>query len=179
MTTTEVRRISEGELASEVQREGAQDLAILFVNYSWPVYSVALRVLRDVSAAEDVLQDVFLKISLAPINYMQKSRDIRTWLETIALNRSIDVLRRKYLIESFGAVPIQTSTHVFEDVDRALMMTRAKLLIRRLPKVKRQVIEMAFIREMSHMEVARELNIPLGTAKTRIRAGIHALAVAI
>src|SRR6202034_326625 len=82
-------------LLALVERGGESAMASLFDRYSKVVYSVALRVLRDPAAAEDVLQEVFMQIWRNPDSFVATRGSLGGWLAVVARNRSIDALRRK------------------------------------------------------------------------------------
>jgi RNA polymerase sigma-70 factor (ECF subfamily) len=151
----------------------------LYRQYSPTVYSVALRVLKDPSEAEDVLQDVFLRIWTRPASSTVLSEHPKKWFETVSRNRAIDMLRRKILFDTMEEIPTHPPVNPFEAVDCDLLLTRTRFLIRRLPPLQREAVEMAFYRELTHAEIAHRLKTPLGTIKTRIRSGMHALSISI
>src|SRR5580692_119122 len=78
-----------------VQRGDEPASAVLFGRYSKVVYSVALRVLRDPSSAEDILQEVFMQIWRNPDSFIATRGSLGGWLAVVSRNRSIDALRRK------------------------------------------------------------------------------------
>jgi RNA polymerase sigma-70 factor, ECF subfamily len=154
-------------------------IAWLYRTHSRTVYSVAFRVLHDPSAAEDVLQDVFLKIWSAPVDSIELNRSPKKWLGAVSRNRAIDMLRRQHLSDSIEEFPHPFSEDALEAVERKLLVKRMKLLIRELPVLQREALEMAFFRGMSHIEIANRLQTPLGTIKTRIRAALRTLGISI
>src|SRR5215469_14474273 len=82
-------------LLAQVERGDEYAMAVLFDRYSKVVYSVALRVLRDPSSAEDILQEVFMQVWRNPESFVASRGSLGGWLAVVARNRSIDALRRK------------------------------------------------------------------------------------
>jgi RNA polymerase sigma-70 factor (ECF subfamily) len=151
----------------------------LYEKYSPTVYAVAVRVLEDPSSAEDVLQDVFLRVWSRPACLAVAQKNPRKWLETISRNRAIDMLRRRNSNHAIHEIPSPPSGNSFEAVECGLLLDRTRFLIRRLPPLQREAVEMAFYLELTHAEIAHRLKTPLGTIKTRIRTGIHAVSISI
>jgi RNA polymerase sigma-70 factor (ECF subfamily) len=147
-------------------------MARLYDAYSRIVYSVALRVLKDPGAAEDVLQDVFLKIWRNPISFLAAKGSLGGWLAIISRNRAIDVLRKRRSIDD---VELWASNDVAGEVERGVMIERAKNCICKLPNVQREALEMAFFGGLTHAEISEQLGTPLGTIKTRIRSALQTL----
>ena len=85
----------DASLLAQVQRGDEQAMAALFDRYSKIVYSVALRVLRDPAAAEDVLQEIFMQIWRNPTSFIATRGSLGGWLAVVSRNRSRDARRRK------------------------------------------------------------------------------------
>lgn len=168
------------------ERIGARDSAALdalYQRYARPVYSLAYRILRDSALAEDVTQEVFLKLWWHPETYQPQRGALGSWLLSVTHNRAIDLVRRRQLRES------RLLPETREGEDRAADgqldpsdlagLQEASAAIRRalaqIPAAQRQAIEMAFFEGKTHAEISAELSEPLGTAKTRIRLGMRKL----
>src|ERR1700760_4056151 len=82
-------------LLERVRRGDEGAMAALYDRYSKIVYSVSLRVLRDVPAAEDVLQEIFMQVWRNPGSFLETKGSLGGWLAVVARNRSIDALRRR------------------------------------------------------------------------------------
>jgi RNA polymerase sigma-70 factor (ECF subfamily) len=149
--------------------------------YHAQILRFALRLTGGQRAAEEVTQDVFLSFWRSAGRYDIERSALGTWLFAIARNRSIDWLRREARHE--GGVQIDepqvqqleaaecTEQHV---ADRE-QSTRIRQLLKALPSEQREVIELAYFRELSHTEIATEVDIPLGTVKGRQRLGLTRL----
>ena len=162
-------------LLALIQSGDEAAMACLYDSYSRIVYSVALRVLRDPSAAEDVLQDVFLRIWRSPSSFVSARGSIAGWLAIISRNRSIDLLRKRRPMDSVDDLPLQSSINVFRDVEGTVMAERVKSLIAGLPAAQREALDLAFFQGFTHFEIAEKTLIPLGTIKTRIRTALLGL----
>jgi len=162
-------------LLALVQRGDEQAMASLYDRYSKVVYSVALRVLRDPSAAEDVLQEIFMQIWRNPDSFIATRGSLGGWLAVVSRNRSIDALRRKRPTESVEDVALASPCNLGDEAERNVMMERAKLVIHKMPAEQRKTLEMAFFDGLTHSEIAEITGDPLGTVKTRIRSALLTL----
>jgi RNA polymerase sigma-70 factor (ECF subfamily) len=174
------------ELLQQVARQDQQSLMLLYQQYGGLVYSLSLRVLRQPSLAEEVTQDVFLKIWRYPQRWNPSLGQFSSWLLTITRNAAIDRLRREgrqapVQWESAGEAggDVQEppgDAHAFA-VEQALWFDGQVLrrLLLKLPAEQRQLIELAFFEGYSHSELAELLHLPLGTVKTRLRMGMQKL----
>ncbi len=150
-------------------------MAVLFDRYSKLVYSVALRVLRDPSTAEDVLQETFMHIWRKPESFLASRGSLGPWLAVVARNRAIDSLRRRKPSDEIAEMTLASPLNLAEESERSLMMERARGVIANLPAEQRRVIEMAFFDGLTHTEIAELTGDPLGTVKTRIRTALLVL----
>jgi RNA polymerase sigma-70 factor (ECF subfamily) len=157
-------------------RTGDQDaMAALYDRYSSIVYSVALRVLGDTGAAEDILQDVFMQLWRSPSAFDASRGSLGAWLAVIARNRSIDALRKRKPENDIEDVVISVETDFAGEADRARTAEKVRGLLGTMPGPQRAALEMAYFEGLTHTEIAAKTGEPLGTIKTRIRAGLMAL----
>lgn len=150
-------------------------MSTLFDRYSRVVYSVALRVLRDPAAAEDVLQEIFLQIWRSPEGFIATRGSLGGWLAVVSRNRSIDNLRRKRPSESIDGIALASNYNLADEAERHSMMDKARTVIRMLPEEQQKTLEMAFFDGLTHSEIAEMTGDPLGTVKTRIRSALTTL----
>ena len=185
MEYTELR---DEELMLFLCRRDVQAFETLFDRYGDLVYAVAYRVIGDAAAAEDAVQDVFLRLWRRPDSYDIDRGRFLTWLLSIARNRAIDERRsrgRRQKHEASPAVPPETTggTDPFDDPVRAAVLADEREAVRRalalLPSEQRQVIELAYFAGLTQQEIATQLQQPLGTVKTRIRLGMQKLRVTL
>lgn len=162
-------------LLALVVRGDEQAMASLFDRYSKVVYSVALRVLRDPSSAEDVLQEVFMQIWRNPDGFVATRGSLGGWLAVVSRNRSIDALRRKRPTEQVDDMALASNYNLADEAERNSLMERARSIIHMLPSEQRKTLEMAFFDGLTHSEIAEITGDPLGTVKTRIRSALTSL----
>jgi RNA polymerase sigma-70 factor, ECF subfamily len=150
-------------------------MASLFDRYSKVVYSVALRVLRDPAAAEDVLQEIFMQIWRNPDSFTAARGSLGGWLAVVSRNRSIDTLRRRRPTDSVDEIALASPYNLADEAERNSLMERARGVIVQLPSEQRKTLEMAFFDGLTHSEIAEMTGDPLGTVKTRIRSALLTL----
>jgi RNA polymerase sigma-70 factor, ECF subfamily len=151
----------------------------LYDRYSAIVYGVALRVLADTTAAEDVLQEVFLQLWRNPRSFDADRGRLAPWLAVIARNRAIDLLRKRPHEEDIAEQPISTGINLEDSANQRLVVEKVRDAMGRLPQEQRRALEMAFFEGMTHTEIARKTGDPLGTVKTRIRSALMAVRKAV
>jgi RNA polymerase sigma-70 factor (ECF subfamily) len=150
-------------------------MADLYDRYSSVVYAVALRVLGDTGAAEDVLQEVFLQLWRNPGGFDAARGSLGCWLAVIARNRAIDSLRKRRPETDIEDVVLSVAPDLAADVERTRAAEKVRGIMGAMAPAQRSALEMAYWEGMSHSEIAEKTGEPLGTIKTRIRAGLIAL----
>ncbi len=150
-------------------------MAELYDRYSSVVYAVALRVLGDTGAAEDVLQEVFLQLWRNPGAFDAARGSLGSWLAVITRNRAIDSLRKRRPETDIEVVVLAVAPDFAGEADRARVAERVRNVMGSMAPAQRGALEMAYWEGMSHSEIADKTGEPLGTIKTRIRAGLMAL----
>ena len=172
---TEIGPVDETAILTRIGQRDENAMEEIFRRYSGPVYSVALRVLRDSGQAEDVLQEVFLQLWRKPAAFVQNRGSLGAWLVVIARNRSIDVLRRRKPSDSVEDVVLASTVNVADEAERNTMMEKVRRVIADLPMEQRKSLELAYFEGLSHTEIASRTGDPLGTVKTRIRQALITL----
>jgi RNA polymerase sigma-70 factor, ECF subfamily len=150
-------------------------IAELYDRYSSIVYAVALRVLGDTMAAEDVLQEVFLQLWRNPGAFDAARGNLAPWLAVIARNRAIDALRRRKPETDIEDVIVSVAPDLAANADRMRAAEKVRGVLQGMAPAQRAALEMAYFEGLSHSEIASKTGEPLGTIKTRIRAGLTAL----
>lgn len=150
-------------------------LAELYDRYSSVVYAVALRILGDAGAAEDVLQEVFLQLWRNPAAFDAARGSLGAWLAVISRNRAIDFLRRRRPETDIEDVVLSVAPDLAGDADRSRAAEKVRGVLGAMPSLQRSALEMAYFEGLSHSEIASKTGEPLGTIKTRIRAGLMTL----
>jgi RNA polymerase sigma-70 factor (ECF subfamily) len=165
----------DADLLARVKRGEQQAMTTLFDRYSRMVYSVALRVLRDPAAAEDVMQEILMQVWRNPNSFVAARGSLGGWLSVVARNRSIDSLRRKRPSEQVEEIQLASPCNLAAEAERSLLMERAREVVVLLPAEQRKTLEMAFFDGLTHSEIAEITGDPLGTVKTRIRTALTTL----
>lgn len=156
--------------------DGDQDaMADLYDRYSGIVYGVALRVLGDTTAAEDVLQEIFLQLWRKPQAFNAERGRLAPWLAVIARNRAIDLLRKRPVQEEIDELSVSTGVDLEDLAAQHLAVEKVRCVVADLPPEQRKVLEMAFFEGLTHTEIAGKTGEPLGTVKTRIRSALLAI----
>jgi RNA polymerase sigma-70 factor (ECF subfamily) len=165
----------EAQLLALVRQGDQAALARLFELYSKLVYSVALRVLRDPAAAEDILQEIFMQIWNTPTSFDAARGNFGGWLVILSRHRAIDLLRKRRPSDSIEDIQLASSHDLGQETERNLLLWRVRLVLEELPPEQRKVLDLAFFDGLTHTEIAERTGDPLGTVKTRIRLALKAL----
>ncbi len=152
-------------------------LAALYDRYSGLVYAVVFRVLRDVGATEEILQDIFYQLWRRAGQFDPARGSLPGWLLVVARNRAISRLRRhepsagEELAENTVALPVQLESTVAQKQ----MLERVRGALGTLPTPQREALELAYFEGLTHTEIAQRTGEPLGTVKTRLRSAVETL----
>ncbi|MDP9236491.1 MAG: sigma-70 family RNA polymerase sigma factor [Chloroflexota bacterium] len=172
------------ELMAELANRDLDAFEALYDRYADLVYSVSLRVVGDAHVAQDVTQDVFLRVWRRPERFDLSRGKFMTWLLSVARNRSIDERRSHGRRLRHEALPSTTEEEEVipsaDELDDPALMTvlsderkavRAAMTV--LPPEQRLAIQLAYFGGLTQQEIANQLGQPLGTVKTRIRLGMQ------
>jgi RNA polymerase sigma-70 factor (ECF subfamily) len=162
-------------LVSAIRSGDQNAMASLYDRYSPVVYSVALRVLGDTAAAEDIQQDVFLQLWRNPGAFDASRGNLGAWLAVITRNRAIDALRKRRPETDPEDVVLSVVPDMAGEADRSRVAEKVRGVLGTMPASQRSALEMAYFEGMTHTEIAAKTGEPLGTIKTRIRTGLIAL----
>jgi RNA polymerase sigma factor (sigma-70 family) len=146
------------------------------------VYGLALRVIGDARAAEDVAQDVFVSVWERPDAFDPDRGSLRTWLGTLAHRRAVDHVRREEARRRRSvkeASRSQTAPDVEEMAMALVTAERVRAALATLPDDQRRAIQLAYFGGKTYRQVAEVLGIPEGTAKSRLRLGLRRIADAL
>jgi RNA polymerase sigma-70 factor, ECF subfamily len=159
-------------LVSAIRSGDQQAMAQLYERYASIVYSVALRILGNTAAAEDILQEVFLQLWRSPDAFDASRGSLAGWLAVIARNRAIDLLRKRRPESDITEVVIPVVEDFASGADWSRALEKIRSVLGSMPSPQRSALEMAFFEGLTHTEIAAKTGEPLGTIKTRIRAGL-------
>jgi RNA polymerase sigma-70 factor (ECF subfamily) len=154
--------------------------ATLYDRHSRSAYSLAYRIMGERQAAEDLAQDAFIKVWRNAASYRAERASVRTWILSIVRNQGIDQLRakaaRRRMQEKVEAsAPRYEPSEAFAQVWHDARLGRVREARDALPHVQQQVLELAHFSDLTHMEIAERLRLPLGTVKGRMRLGVKKL----
>ena len=162
-------------LLSAVRSGDEHAMAQLYERYSSIVYSVALRVLGDTGAAEDTLQEVFMQLWRSPAVFDPSRGSLAGWLAVIARNRAIDSLRKRRPETDITEIVVSIEPDLASGAEWNRVLEKIRSTLTGMPSLQRSALEMAFFEGLTHTEIAEKTGEPLGTIKTRIRAGLVTL----
>jgi RNA polymerase sigma-70 factor (ECF subfamily) len=170
----------DNELIAAVARGDHAALLGLYDRHGRTAYGLAYRILSDAGAAEEAVQDAYLRVWRRAETFDPARGTVRSWLLTIAHRCAIDILRRRA-----GAPPVvagldeiaerQATPDAWSDVAERLEGERVRGAVAALPGEQRRAIEMAFFDGLTHREIAERDGLPLGTVKGRLRLGLRRL----
>jgi RNA polymerase sigma-70 factor, ECF subfamily len=188
-TDQAVARDDDTLLVEAVARGDARALELIYERHCRGVYSLALRLLTDSSAAEEVVQETFLKLWRHPTAYQPARGRLLPWLLGVAHHHAVDLLRRRQLEQRHRAATngdappdaldnLGLTSHEQDPQLRAGAFDQRAAIghaLDELPVEQRLPLELAYYRGMTQFEIATLLGVPLGTIKTRMRLGLQQL----
>lgn len=168
----------ERELVARLALGEKSALTELYKRLAPTAFALALRLLGNWREAEDVLHDVFLESWQKVHTYDPRRGSVRSWILVRTRSRALDRLRSPARTRSSsldemhdGQRPVPESDDPARAADRATV----RAAVAALPQAKRQVLEMAYFGGLSSTEISQRLGIPVGTVKSRVRAGLTEL----
>ncbi|TWW00949.1 RNA polymerase sigma factor [Chitinophaga pinensis] len=165
---------TESELVLGLKARNEKHFGYLYDHYSPALYGIALKVLNDEATAGDVLQEIFLKIWRGIERYDSEKGRLFTWMVNIARNTAIDTLRSKS--HKMGQKVAELGSNALASDQLAIHPSVDHLglvkVLEQLSKEQRVIIDLAYYKGCTQDEIAKILDIPLGTVKTRMRNAI-------
>jgi RNA polymerase sigma-70 factor, ECF subfamily len=159
-------------------RQDREAFKALFGHFAPRVAAFARRLGADAQVAEDLAQDVLLTVWRRAAQFDRRRAGAGTWIYTIARNRRIDMIRREARPD-FDATDPSLQGEEEVAADETLAERRREISLRqavaRLPEEQSHLMRLAYFEDKSHGAIAEELNIPLGTVKSRIRLAMRKL----
>ena len=172
------------ELLDRVATQDDKALKALYDRTSSKLYGLALRIVRERDAAEDVLQEAFVSIWRGSGSYRASLSPPLAWMGLIVRSRALDALRKRTAdragvtdeLDELLADTLEGDSPNPMDVNDASQQAFAlHQCLTRLEAKQREVVSLAYLRDQSHGELAEQLKLPLGTVKTWIRRGLEKL----
>lgn len=168
------------DLAALLQRSARGDeqaFAAVYDALAAKAYGLALRVVRNPAQSEEVVQESFLEIWRMASRYEADRGSAAAWILTIVHRRAVDRVRSAESASRRDAAYHDRNQPISHDetaeaATASLEAHRVRSALATLTPVQREAVELAYLRGYTHSEVARMLDLPVGTAKTRIRDGL-------
>ena len=164
---------SDDDLLSLIAARDHDAFRALWERYGAAMYSLCLRRLSDAGAAEDAAQEAFTSVWRRASTFDPDRGSAAGWLFAVARNAAAQLGRRNRLRSATLAVLDETDAAEAEDDLTRLAVHSA---LTRIPEAERRVLELAYFEDLTHVQIAGQLRLPLGTVKTRIRSGLRRLA---
>ena len=167
-------------LIRQVANQDRDAFSQLYDRFSSLVFSLAMRMLRARSDAEDLLQEVFVQVWRQARNYSTERGSPEAWIVNIARSRAIDKIRSiRRMEKSFVLTDDPARAESSDNVESSAAESEARMAMNsalaNLPDTQRKVLELAYFDGLTQTEIANRLAEPLGTIKTRMRSGIQRL----
>ncbi len=163
---------ADSELLRQIAMGSEEAFRVLWDRFGAGVFTVCRRRLGDVGAAEDAAQEAFTSVWRRAGTFDPARGSAAAWLYAVARNAAAQLVRRGQVGVTLMVLDDQTA-----DAEKDPVMGLAlHAALTRLPATEREVLELAYFEDMTQTEIAARLLLPLGTVKTRTRAGLHRLA---
>jgi len=177
MSSTILREMGDAALVVAIGRWRQDALAEAFRRHSGAVHGLARRVLGDDAAAEEVVQEIFLRLWNAPDRFDPARGTLRSFLLAQSHGRAVDLLRsdvsRRRREEKEARATAEAGYDIEHEVWDLAVADHVKEAVTGLPVEERKAIELAYFGGHSYREVAQLLGVPEGTIKSRIRSGLR------
>lgn len=166
---------TESELVALLKNKDQQAFSYLYDNYAGALYGVVMKVINKEETAKDLLQEIFIKIWRNIDSYDPAKGRLYTWMLNIARNAAIDVLRSSGFNQEKKISELGNNVHE----DNTTLSTSIKTdhmglkqIVDGLKEEYKLIIDLAYFKGYTQEEIAKELNIPIGTVKTRSRSAL-------
>lgn len=173
--------LSDEAIVALVARSEELALAELYDRYCDAAHSLARRVVRDSSLADDVVQEAFLSVWRGAARFVPEKATAATWLMTLVHRRAVDLVRREQrrradsLPDDLDERRADGAGSASDVVWLRLERERVQEALRRLPDAQRELLELAYYGGFTQVELAERLGRPLGTIKSQMYAGLSQL----
>lgn len=180
-----VEHLTDEQLVERIASGDERALGALHERHERLALAIAHRIVRDAGSAREVTQDAFLDLWRTAPQFDPARASVATWLSRLVRLRAIDRVRRENAGRRSGdvapvtldaALEVASSEDVDADVQQRARTERVRAALEQLPSDQRAVVELAFLGERSHAELAELLGLPIGTVKTRCFRGLAKLA---
>jgi len=175
---------ADAELIDRIKRREAEGLAAAYDRYGGIAYSLFVRITRDHAVAEDLVQELFLRVWNRARYFDENKGGLGVWILSIARNMGIDHIRSAQARFGSKLRPIEDVDPLFlstrsADVDAALDRRALTAAMSSLSANEKRALELAYFEGLSQTEIAAHLQEPLGTVKSWIRSGLGRMRTAM
>lgn len=169
--------LADEDLISLAETGESEAFASLYDRHSRAAFSLAYRMMGERQSAEDLVQDVFLKVWRSAGSYRVERGSVRTWILSIVHNRGIDKLRssasqRRTQDKVEAEATKSQPSDAFAEAWRNTQRDQVREALQTLPPEQLKILELAYFSGYTHMEISELLDLPLGTVKGRMRLGL-------
>jgi RNA polymerase sigma-70 factor, ECF subfamily len=169
--------LADEDLISLVVGSNAEAFATLYDRHGRAAYSLSYRMMGEKQAAEDLVQDAFLKVWRGAGSYRTERGSVRTWILSIVHNRGIDQLRslasrRRTQNKVEASAPKSEPSEAFAETWSNSQREQVREALGTLPPEQLKILELAYFSGYTHVEISELLDLPLGTVKGRMRLGL-------
>jgi RNA polymerase sigma-70 factor (ECF subfamily) len=179
--TAPTQRVPDSALIERIMAGEEDALSALYDRYAGMLYAMLVRILKDTSAAEEVLQDLFLQLWRGASRFDVSRGSLPAWLLVIGRNRALSRLRRRDRREvledpeEFSLDSVPSAGDLEDEAWRRQLMERLRGAMATLPPEQKEALELAYFEGMTQTEIAARTGSPLGTVKSRVRAAMQSL----
>jgi RNA polymerase sigma-70 factor (ECF subfamily) len=175
-TTHQQLQTSENELLLMVAQGDTDALRVLYRAFERPLYTLGIRWLHDSNLAEELVQEVTLRVWRRADRFDPARGAASSWIFGIARNVAADLARHRSRQPIPVAEPRREEAAPWDE-DSAWQAWQIAGALKTLPIEQQRVLELAYVRQFTQSEIAKALNIPLGTVKTRLYHALRKLRV--
>lgn len=181
MTVETIDGISDGGLMRRVAEGDPFAFETIYDRYSPQAFALAMRMTRKPCAADEITQEAFVSLWRTAARYDPSRASLKTWLLMLVHSRGIDSIRsgkrhsRNLTIDEVSEDHLQAAESTDEDTFKRDTSRHLRHLLTNIPSKQREVIELAYFDELTQVEIAKSLDLPLGTVKSRVRLALARL----
>jgi len=170
-------KVAEKDIVKMLHQNDKQVMAIIYDQYAPALYGVVLRIVKTEAAAEDVMQDSFVKIWKNGTKYNSSKGTLFTWMLNITRNTAIDKIRSAGFRKSERIQTLDDHVYNQESTSHAINPDEigVKELLNNLDDKYKEIVDLIYFNGFTQQEVSEHLNIPLGTVKSRLRIALREL----